>query len=998
MSTRTRAVGLGLWLAVITGLVAQDPSLKTPDAFPRFPPVAPADVGKTFVVQHGFEMQLIAAEPLVTDPVAMAIDENGGAFVVEMNDYPYTDPKTHQAWKDNTTDAPIGRIRWLEDGDHDGRFDRSVVFAEGLSWPSGIACYRGGVFVTATPDVWYLKDTDGDHRADVRERVFSGFRKYNVQAVMNNPIWGLDNKLYVAGSSNGGSVVAPGTTQEKPIAARGDFRFDPQTRELELQAGGARFGNAFDDWGNRFLCNIRNPAIHVVLDNAYLARNPYYAVPSAIYNIAEAGDQMPVYRISPIEPWRELRGRQWSADPTKKLPRSELTGGGVFTSTSGINVVRGDAYPDEFQGQLLVAEVANNVIYRQTIVEDGNTFRAERADKGVEFVASTDTWFRPVNLVNAPDGTVYVLDMYREFIEHPWSIPDDIHARLDLRSGSDRGRIYRLAPSGWQQPAFRPLSSASGEQLVGYLSSPNAWVRETAQRLLFERQDKSLVPALSALLNHRDPRAVLHSLWTLHGLGSLQRTHLLSALEHSSPHVVEHAVRLSEPLMGSDAEILDKVAALCSHASSRVRLQAALSLGNHDNALAVESLSRLARTDGADTWMRAALCSATPTLVPKILERLVTQATTDESEPEPVIDALMQTSAGMPDRTAIVAIMQQAAQRPASSTGVRLSDRLWLSLFQHVRRKGTCLHETFDDASRAALKFESLIASARRTALDQESLLIAREAATVQLTLSAAEPGIADLVAVVDQSPDNSVVVLAVQAIGSYKSTAVAAQLIERLKRLTPVVREEALGVLLARPDRALALLDAIQAQRVPAGLLGLPRKSQLLASSNPTVKSRAETVLGAVDAARSDIVKKYLRELPATGEAARGQELFRKYCANCHRAAGFGIEIGPHMETVRNWDNEKLLTNIIDPNRELAPQSMAYSIALQSGTTVSGMITEETAGSLVIKRASVASETLLREDIDSMTNTGLSLMPAGFEESLTPQQMADLIAYLRQP
>ncbi len=136
----------------------------------------------------------------------------------------------------------------------------------------------------------------------MRERVFSGFRKYNVQAVMNNPIWGLDNKLYVAGSSNGGSVVAPGTTQEKPIAARGDFRFDPQTRELELQAGGARFGNAFDDWGNRFLCNIRNPAIHVVLDNAYLARNPYYAVPSAIYNIAEAGDQMPVYRISPIEP------------------------------------------------------------------------------------------------------------------------------------------------------------------------------------------------------------------------------------------------------------------------------------------------------------------------------------------------------------------------------------------------------------------------------------------------------------------------------------------------------------------------------------------------------------------------------------------------------------------------------------------------------------------------------------------------------------------------
>ncbi len=214
-----------------------DPTLKTPDAFPRFAPVEPADVGTTFVVQGGFEMQLIAAEPLVTDPVAMAIDENGCALVVEMNDYPYTDSKSHKAWQDNTTDAPIGRVRWLEDTDNDGRFDRSTVFAEGLSWPSGIACYRGGVFVTATPDVWYLKDTDGDHKADIREKVFTGFRKYNVQAVMNNPIWGLDNKLYIAGSSNGGSVLAPGKTQSKPITARGDFRFDPRTLELELQAG-----------------------------------------------------------------------------------------------------------------------------------------------------------------------------------------------------------------------------------------------------------------------------------------------------------------------------------------------------------------------------------------------------------------------------------------------------------------------------------------------------------------------------------------------------------------------------------------------------------------------------------------------------------------------------------------------------------------------------------------------------------------------------------------
>ncbi|MCC6510854.1 MAG: dehydrogenase, partial [Pirellulaceae bacterium] len=489
----------------------EDPTLKTPDSFPRFPAVEPADVASTFVVQAGFQMQLIAAEPLVTDPVAMTIDERGRALVVEMNDYPYTNAKTHVAWQDNTTDAPIGRIRLLEDSDGDGTYDRSTLFAEGLSWPSGIVCYRGGVFVTATPDIWYLKDNDGDGRADVREKIFTGFRKYNVQAVMNNPIWGLDNHLYVAGSSNGGSVLAAGQSQAKPIAARGDFRIDPRTNQLELQAGGARFGNAIDYWGNRFLCKILNPAIHVVLDNRYLARNPDFAAPTAIYNIAESGDQMPIFRISPVEPWRDLRGRQWSADPTKKVPRSELTGGGVFTSTSGINVYRGSAYPPAYQGQIFVAEVANNVIYRQKVEADGNTFLATRADANAEFVASTDTWFRPVNLYNAPDGTLYVLDMYREFIEHPWSIPDDIHARLDLTSGRDRGRIYRLAPANFKPLAPPDLSKLTSSQLVAHLAHANSWYRETAQRLLVERGDTSIAKELRAILPSQDGRAAAHA-------------------------------------------------------------------------------------------------------------------------------------------------------------------------------------------------------------------------------------------------------------------------------------------------------------------------------------------------------------------------------------------------------------------------------------------------------------------------------------------------------
>ena len=186
--------------------MGKDPSA---EPLPRVAPLEPAEAIKSFVLQDGFAMQLLAAEPLVTDPVAGVYDENGRLFVVEMNDYPYTDKSTDQPNVERTTDRPIGKVRVLEDVDDDGVFDKSTIFARDLSWPTGIAVFDGGVFVAATPDLWYLKDTDGDGVADVRRQVFTGFRKFNVQAVVNNLIWGLDHRIYGAGGTNGGTIAAP---------------------------------------------------------------------------------------------------------------------------------------------------------------------------------------------------------------------------------------------------------------------------------------------------------------------------------------------------------------------------------------------------------------------------------------------------------------------------------------------------------------------------------------------------------------------------------------------------------------------------------------------------------------------------------------------------------------------------------------------------------------------------------------------------------------------
>src|SRR5262249_52719135 len=329
----------------------------------------------------------IAAEPLVYDPVAAAYDEDGRLYVVEMSDYPHVDPKNDRPFAENTMDPPVGRLKLLTDRDGDGRFDAATVLADKLSWPTGVAIWKGGAFVAATPSVWYVKDADGDGRAEVREEVFRGFRKYNIQAVMNNLQWGLDHAIYGAGSSNGGEVRRVDEPGGRAVSVlRRDFRFRPDTRAFEAISGGARFGNTFDDRGNRFVCDIRNPAEHVVLPARYLARNPYLAAPRALHDAAVAGDAITMFRISPPEPWREFRARRW-ASIGKAMPRSELVGAGYLTSSSGVTIYRGDAYPLEYRGQIFLGEVANNLIHRMDVEPDDVTFRARRADTGVEFVA-----------------------------------------------------------------------------------------------------------------------------------------------------------------------------------------------------------------------------------------------------------------------------------------------------------------------------------------------------------------------------------------------------------------------------------------------------------------------------------------------------------------------------------------------------------------------------------------------------------------------------------
>ncbi len=968
------------------------------EKFPRFAPLEPNEAVKSFRVQDGFKMDLIASEPLITDPVAMVYDENGLAYVVEMNDYPYTDKTTHEPWKENTTDKPIGRIRVLEDTNGDGKFDKSYVFAEQLSWPSGIVCWKGGVFVTATPDIWYLKDTDGDHKADIRKKVFTGFRKYNVQAVMNNPIWGLDNKIYAAGSGNGGSVVPGEKSDAKPITfSHNDFRFDPVTEKFEVISGGARFGNTFDDWGNRFLCNIRNPAQQVVLENSYLARNPFLPVKTAIHDSAVAGDTLPIYRVSPVEPWREFRGKRWTTEE-KKIPRSELSGGGVFTSASGITIYRGAAYPEKFRGNAFLGEVANNVIYHQTMVADGVVFKAERAEKNVEFLSSSDTWFRPVNFVNAPDGTLHVLDMYRETIEHPWSIPDDIREQLDLQSGMDRGRIYRLSPPNFKVPKSPKLGKATTE-LVATLENPNSWWRETAQRLIFERQDQTAVPLLKNLLKKSDnPLARLHALWCLEGLGKLRNEDVLLGLSDKSAGVRENAIKLAENFFAESPEVLNKVISLADDPEIRVRFQTAFSLGETNDPKVASALLAIAKRDPENSWIRIAVLSCRPDTCVPLTQLLLTDKGFSASQSGQNLLRQLTFVLGAQNKSKNLPEVFDAYSL-VSNRANGVEQNFLGGLGDGLRQAGKNFRTAFPTPdSPGAKQIDLILANATETA-QSRTAAISKRCEMIQLLSYDQFEGVKNVLAkLLDSSEPEEIELASVRTLAGFKNGEVTKLLLKPWRSFTPAIREEVLTAIFSRKERWKLLLDAISSAEIGTSDINLSRRNMLLNQSLPAVREQANKLFAQnISSSRKDAIEKYKPVLSLKGDGSRGQKVFEKNCMVCHRSGNVGNDVGPNLETVRDWDSEKILVNILDPNREVAPNFVSYEIELKDGALLSGIIVSETAGSLSLKRADSVQETVLRQNIQKISSSGMSLMPEGLEAAVLPQDMADLLAFLRK-
>ncbi|MEO1998718.1 MAG: PVC-type heme-binding CxxCH protein, partial [Planctomycetaceae bacterium] len=384
-----------------------DNSLETDQDFakrlPRIPARSPSESLASLRVRPGFRVELVASEPLIRDPVALEFDARGRMYVVELpqyNAYALKDVK----W--------AGSVRLVVDRDADGHYDTSTVFLDGLKYPTAVTCFDGGVFVGDAPDLLYAKDTDGDGRADIRRVVYTGFGSDKAgEAHLNSFRWSFDNRIHLSTNLSGGDVRWLGASARKAVSVRSrGLIFDPRNPgQFELTSGGGQHGLSMDDWGRKFVCSNSVPAQTLMYDDRYAARNPLLAAPKPAVDIAPQGKFTKLYRISPTEPWRALRTYMRS----NGLFRGSDEGGkpfGFFTGATGITIYRGSAWPDEMRGNVLVGDVANNLVYCARLQRDGLRLVAHRADPKTEFLASSDIWFRPVQMAHGPDGALYVTE------------------------------------------------------------------------------------------------------------------------------------------------------------------------------------------------------------------------------------------------------------------------------------------------------------------------------------------------------------------------------------------------------------------------------------------------------------------------------------------------------------------------------------------------------------------------------------------------------------
>jgi putative membrane-bound dehydrogenase-like protein len=934
------------------------------------PPKTPEQALALFQAKPGLEVKLAAAEPLIVDPVAIDFGADGKLWVIEMHDYP---TGLDGNWK------PGGRVKFLEDLDGDGRYDRSTLFLDGIPFPTGLMAWKQGVLICAAPDLLYAEDTTGDGKADRVETLFTGFATHNYQARLNSLRWGLDGWVHGASGLFGGKISSPAHASVVELTGR-DFRFLPELRRFEPVHGLSQQGRVRDDFGNWFGCDNSTLLWHFPFPDHYARRNPHVAPPDSRVFALKGRDANQLFPIS--------RTLERFNDP-----------GHVnrVTSAGGLEIYRDNWLGEEFYGNAFVCESVHNLVHRIVLSPNGATFTGGRAadEQRSEFLASKDNWFRPVEVRTGPDGALWVVDMYRFVIEHPRWIPPERLAQLDLRAGDDMGRIYRVVARNKKPRELPAIASAPTQELITAFAAANGPARDLIhQELLSRGEPTAIEPMKRIALRGEHAASRVQALSVLADLKALEPDVLEQALGDTSTEVRKHALRLSEPFLGTELELQKRAAELASDSDTSVRFQLALSLGDWAGAAKAPVLYRLLESAPSDPWMRAAVLSSAGDC-PEALLRLVLEGGKDMRVSQWIAPLVAMACAAGNERVlgeiagllfagaapkeewelaALDSLLEARARAEATRSGAQAD------LPQLRASLKSAQNMVFDSNAPDSMRLAALRLFRHRIAVDREQL---------DRLLRAIQAGF-----------EPSLRKAAMEALTRNDSPEIPTLVLGQWSQWSPLLRPFLIELLAAREITTTRLLQHIEEGKIDAAEISAAQQQQFTAHRQKEIRERAITLFGERERrAGPELLSEYEKAIGAGGNVARGNLLFEQHCAHCHSFDGRGHAVGPDLEPFRGKPAADLLLATLDPNAAIEPAFVAHEIETRDGRSLTGIVKGETAAALTLIQGGGLIETILKTDIREWRPSALSLMPEGLEQVITPSEMADLIAYMkRQP
>ena len=905
-------------------------------------------------VRDGYTVTAIASEPLIADPVSAKFDYRGRLWVVEMPGYPLGSPDG----------KPHGRIKILKDTDSDGVMDNVVVFAKNLPFATGIQPYRDGAFVTEAGRIVFMRDTDGDLVADQTDELFKGFAAANQQLRANHPTLGPDGMIYVAGGLRGGKIMVVSDRydqHEAPVDLRDrDFCFDPEGGRWFAVAGKSQFGLSIDDFGRRVGCSNRNPSMTTPLTLEAIDRDPLLTPRDAIHDIGAAGEKS---MVKPI-------GDAWTTSHLHS---------GQFSAACGVCAV-GLTEGREF---ILTCEPTSYLVQRQFVAESGSAWESKREEKETEFLASSSTWFRPVDALAGPSDSILIVDMARAVVEHPDFMPVELKKRADLRDGTDMGRIWRISKTNRD---FTTQAIHNTDQAITWLTSMNPWMRAKASSYLLQNQSDDSIKQLKSVIRKGSPAvSAARAAQVLQRFGKLNDQDCQALMQSDQPRLQAMGVELADgrkSMLGATLTL-----ASSPHALVRRAVAATAVKESSKDQNTVAALKSIVENLDGDKWTRRTLQSAPDEMVAALC-RLSLKTRTNDTE---LVAHLIERFSSQ-DPTAAASVISGYQSESNDISAMQIS--ALLAWTRGVRRKRlTCQAALQKVLPTDRIKLEIMAARCLDVALDVKAETQLRSQC-VELVgqFKSSDDRMRELLAE-NQPPELRVasfdVLLRLQRDWTRKF------FLSELNSMTSGLRAQAVQSLTGSTVNATWLMQKIEAGAVPKQVVDPSTTKRLRKHPDKTVRALA-TKLFQPNASRAAVIEKYAVAAKNLGDAHKGKKLFSQHCSACHKIDGVGTNVGPDISDSRRKTPEYLLASILDPNAAIDAAFMQYTALTDDGQIVEGLLINETAQSITLAQKGGKQVTLDRDQIERFHSPGVSLMPEGFEQNVDVQAMADLLSYLK--